>query len=445
MDDGKRGGAPANLAGSRDVFNRHMFPDGRGDDVQAGDLAGHQRVAAAAGPAGRDAPQLDSASEELGRATLARVVEYLRKRYPYSDLQLQQKSKIALLMPRGLCALTRDLHVLAQEEIVALLRYVFNHTLDPPFDPVRDRMRKLQCRFRMEDFDVRLTAYTCDDAAQLDGVEQDFSYKVWIRRHFRRQVSLAELGLDPSVVKALEALRYGLVLITGQHNAGKTTTAYSILDHINRSSHRHILTLEDPVEVRLEQVKSTISQRSIGENTPSFAAGLKQAMRMVPDVLFIGELRDAESAALALSYAEAGQLVIATMHGNSLEGALSRLINMFPASEQEARRRQLAAGLAVGLFQVLAPFKDNSGRMLAADALIARLAGKSMSEVPDLVARGDLSRLSEMWRGANPERSPFFRDTALLRGIKNGVLDRSLTAALMADPVAAQLLERAER
>jgi len=182
-----------------------------------------------------------------------------------------------------------------------------------------------------------------------------------------RVLSIEELGLPPLVANVARVSR-GLVLLTGPTGSGKSTTVAALLDWINRTRASHIITIEDPVEFIHTPLKSLISHRELGFDTPTFAGALKAALREDPDVVLVGELRDLETMSMALQAAETGLLVFGTLHTNSAVKAVDRLIDSFPAEEQEQVRTVLAEVLKSVVAQVLLK-KKGGGRVPAFEVL----------------------------------------------------------------------------
>jgi twitching motility protein PilT len=168
----------------------------------------------------------------------------------------------------------------------------------------------------------------------------------------------------------LAKLPRGLVLVTGPTGSGKSTTLASIIDRINETRSQHILTIEDPVEFLHHHKMSAVTQREIGLDSPSFDRALRSALREDPDVLLLGEMRDIESIQIALTMAETGHLVFATLHTNDAAQAVDRIIDVFPDWRQDQVRVQLAASLGAIIAQRLIP-KIGGGRVAAFEVLIA--------------------------------------------------------------------------
>ena len=184
--------------------------------------------------------------------------------------------------------------------------------------------------------------------------------------------TLDEYG-NPPIFKELIKKEKGLILVTGPTGSGKSTTLASMLHEINITERRHIITVEDPVEFVHKNVKSLFSQRDVGDNTASFAAALKYALRQDPDIILIGEMRDAETIGAALTAAETGHLVFGTLHTNSAPGTINRIIDVFTGEEQAQIRAQLASSLVAVVSQTLIP-KIGGGKVATQEILISNPA-----------------------------------------------------------------------
>jgi twitching motility protein PilT len=190
-------------------------------------------------------------------------------------------------------------------------------------------------------------------------------------------LTLEEIGA-PEVFKQLCDYNNGLVLVTGPTGSGKSTTLSAMINHINQNFPCHILTLEDPLEFIHEPAQSLISQREVGSHTESFASALRAALREDPDVILVGEMRDLETIQLAISAAETGHLVFATLHTNSAAKTVDRIIDVFPADRQSQIRTMLAESLRGVIAQQLPKRADGKGRCGAYEVLVATPAIRSL-------------------------------------------------------------------
>jgi twitching motility protein PilT len=182
-------------------------------------------------------------------------------------------------------------------------------------------------------------------------------------------ISIEKLGLPPIVNKLSERPR-GLILVTGPTGSGKSTTLAGMVDKINRERKGHIITIEDPIEFIHRHQNCMINQREVGADTKNFAAALKYALRQDPDVILIGEMRDLETIAAALTIAETGHLVLATLHTNSAAESINRIIDAFPAHQQSQVRAQLAFVLEGVVTQTLLPRAKGKGRVAACEVMV---------------------------------------------------------------------------
>ena len=184
--------------------------------------------------------------------------------------------------------------------------------------------------------------------------------------------TLDEYG-NPPIFKELIKREKGLILVTGPTGSGKSTTLASMLHEINLTERRHVITVEDPVEFVHKNIKSLFSQRDVGQDTASFAAALKYALRQDPDIILIGEMRDAETIGAALTAAETGHLVFGTLHTNSAPGTINRIIDVFDGDEQAQVRAQLATSLVAVISQTLIP-RVGGGKVATQEILITNPA-----------------------------------------------------------------------
>jgi twitching motility protein PilT len=182
--------------------------------------------------------------------------------------------------------------------------------------------------------------------------------------------ALEALGLPPSVAALADESR-GLVLVTGATGSGKSTTLAALVNRINESRPLHILTIEDPIEFLHQDITAVISQREVGFDTPSYASGLKSALRQDPDIILLGELRDLETIETALVAAETGHLVLSTLHTLDAPETINRIVSVFQPHHQAQIRHQLARVLRAAVSQRLLPKADGKGRVLAAEVLVS--------------------------------------------------------------------------
>jgi twitching motility protein PilT len=189
--------------------------------------------------------------------------------------------------------------------------------------------------------------------------------------------TLEEIGLPPIVAQLIRRPR-GMFLVTGPTGSGKTTTLASMVNHINETIDRHIITVEDPIEYYHPHKKSLVSQREVGVDVPSFSEALRRALRQDPDVILVGELRDLETIESALRAAETGHLVFGTLHTSSAHGTITRLVDQFPVNQQEQVRIQLADSLIAVLCQALLPRADVRGMIAAYEFLVVSSAVSNM-------------------------------------------------------------------
>ncbi len=189
--------------------------------------------------------------------------------------------------------------------------------------------------------------------------------------------SMEELGL-PKVLQELIDLDYGLILVTGPTGSGKSTTLAAMIDYINTNKDGHIITIEDPIEFIHKSKNCVVNQREVGSDTHSFSNALRSALREDPDYILVGEMRDLETISLALTAAETGHLVFGTLHTSSASKTVTRVIDVFPADQQDRIRVQLSESLQGVIAQRLYPRRDKLGRVAAFEILIATQAVRNL-------------------------------------------------------------------
>ncbi|MTI94926.1 MAG: type IV pilus twitching motility protein PilT [Firmicutes bacterium] len=224
-----------------------------------------------------------------------------------------------------------------------------------------------------------------------------------------------ELGL-PEVVHSFAKMKQGLVLFTGPTGSGKSTTMAALIDSINNEKSAHILTLEDPIEYIHEHKKSIVNQREVGQDTYSFSNALRAALRQDPDVILVGEMRDLETISIAVTAAETGHLVLGTLHTSTAPATVDRIIDVFPAHQQQQIRVQLAETLRGVVSQRLLPKRGSSGRVCATEILIGT------SAIKNLIREGKLHQIpTQMETGSKFGMHTF--DQSLKKLADMGVID----------------------
>lgn len=188
---------------------------------------------------------------------------------------------------------------------------------------------------------------------------------------------LEKLGM-PDVIESFAHLKRGLVLVTGPTGSGKSTTLAAIIDQINRTRRGHIMTIEDPIEFLHEHQGCIVNQREVGSDTHGFRTALKHVLRQDPDVILVGELRDLDTISVALTAAETGHLVFATLHTQSAQDTITRVVDVFPADQQQQVRTQLAATLQGVVCQTLVKTADGRGRAAAVEVMVCNSGIRAM-------------------------------------------------------------------
>jgi twitching motility protein PilT len=262
----------------------------------------------------------------------------------------------------------------------------------PPAVRVRGEVQRLQGYDPLTPEDTQQLLYrilSSEQQKQLELKRQlDFSHSLpglarfRVNVYFQRETIGAAFRLIPAELKTLEELGIpsslhqlaekprGLVLVTGPTGSGKSTTLAALIDEINRNRSEHILTVEDPIEFLHRHKRCIVNQREIGPDATSFAEALRAALRQDPDVILVGEMRDLETIATALTAAETGHLVFGTLHTQSAPSTIDRIIDVFPAEQQEQVRIQIASSLQGVVTQALLPTADGKGRVPALEILL---------------------------------------------------------------------------
>jgi twitching motility protein PilT len=265
------------------------------------------------------------------------------------------------------------------------------HVGRPPVIRIDGRLRSLETKSLEPEDTVALMKSVTPERNQQELQEEggtDFGFAFGDKGRFRVSVfrqkgnismvlrlipskimTFEEIGLPP-IVKSLCHRPRGLFLVTGPTGSGKTTTLATMIDYINRTRDDHIITIEDPIEYYHTHIRCCVTQREVGVDVPSFAEALRRSLRMDPDVVLVGEMRDLETMEAAIRAAETGHLVFATLHTTGAQGTINRIIDAFPVSQQEQIRVQLSINVLAVLSQTLLPRKGTPGRVAAYEFMV---------------------------------------------------------------------------
>ena len=236
---------------------------------------------------------------------------------------------------------------------------------------------------------------------------------------------LEELELPP-VMAEFSGYRSGIVLVTGETGSGKSTTLAALLDRINHTRSAHIITLEDPIEYIYTPDKCIINQREIGADTKSYADGLRSILREDPDVILIGEMRDLPTIETALTAAETGHLVFATLHTNSAADSIDRMVNVFPEGQQRQIRLQVSTTLRAVVSQQLLPRRSGHGRVAACEIMVVN------SAIRNLIREGKTPQI-DSFITMNAQSGSITMDSALQKLVQNGIVSRETALSYARD------------
>jgi twitching motility protein PilT len=249
-------------------------------------------------------------------------------------------------------------------------------------------------------------------------------------------VPIEKLGLPP-VVREFSKKPRGIVLVTGPTGSGKSTSLASLINEINETRDEHILTIEDPIEFLHQHKRCIVNQRELGADAPSFALALKAALRQDPDVILVGEMRDMETIGTALTAAETGHLVFATLHTQDAPQTIDRIIDVFPPEQQGQVRAQLAIGLQGVVTQTLIPTADGQGRCVAAEVLVPTAGVRNLiregktHQIYSLIQTGGAAGMQTM-------------DTSLAGLVREGKITLAAAEARSSQPAELRKLVHAE-
>ncbi len=319
----------------------------------------------------------------------------------------------------------------------------------PPTIRVRGRLTPLDGYPVLTPTDTREVVYSLLNNEQRQRLETDlqvdFAYAIPGRARFRvnayfqrtaigaafrlipAQITpIDELGLPPVIHEFAKKPR-GLVLFTGPTGSGKSTSLAAIIDEVNASSEQHIMTIEDPIEFLHGHKRCLVNQRELGSDAPSFAQALRAALRQDPDVILVGEMRDLETISTALTAAETGHLVFATLHTQDTPQTIDRIIDVFPPEQQHQIRVQLSVGLQGIVTQTLLPTADGAGRCLAAEVLVPTPA------IRNLIREGKTHQIYSVLQ-TSAAHGMQTMDASLASLVRAGTITRALAESRASSP-----------
>ncbi|MBC8472265.1 MAG: PilT/PilU family type 4a pilus ATPase [Planctomycetes bacterium] len=291
---------------------------------------------------------------ELGMLSILDMLKYFEKRgaMRVSDLHIKVDAPPAYRIDGDLVKLKGPnvTPKMAKQLLYPLLSSENLHKLRQQYS--------IDCSYRLGQLQFRINIFRENDG--LAGAIRALSLDI---------PPVEDIGFPNDVWKDIINLRHGLVLMTGITGAGKSTTIASIIHRISEKSACRIMSVEDPIEYIFPQKYSITSQRELGRDVSSFADGLKEMLRQDPDIIFVGEMRDAETISMTLMAAETGHLVFSTLHTRDATGTITRILDYFPEGRQSEVRNQMSLGLAYIICQKLVPKKDGTGRIVAMEIL----------------------------------------------------------------------------
>ncbi len=307
------------------------------------------------------------------------IIERYNEEYQFSDIHLKEDKPIMLRIDGDIMIPDED--IVSSAELQEFANDTLNEGQKNRLEEVRDVDLAIEigsCRFRANFF------YTADGlSAVLRKIETEIP-------------SMAQLNL-PHVMQTMAEKPNGLVLVTGPTGSGKSTSLAAIIDTINDTKKGHILTIEDPIEYIHHAKSCSISQREMGRDAESFASALRASLREDPDVILVGEMRDLETIQLALTAAETGHLVFATLHTSGAPNTINRIIDVFPAEQQSQVRAQLSQSLQMVVTQKLFKKSDEEGRVAAFEVMVCNHA------VRNLIREGKIFQIETVMQTARAE------------------------------------------
>ena len=307
------------------------------------------------------------------------IIERYNEEYQFSDIHLKADKPIMLRIDGDIMIPDED--IVSSAELQEFANDTLNEGQKSRLEEVRDVDLAIEigsCRFRANFF------YTADGLS------------VVLRKIETEIPSMTQLNL-PHVMQSMAEKPNGLVLVTGPTGSGKSTSLAAIIDTINATKKGHILTIEDPIEYIHHANNCSISQREVGRDAESFASALRASLREDPDVILVGEMRDLETIQLALTAAETGHLVFATLHTSGAPNTINRIIDVFPAEQQSQVRAQLSQSLQMVVTQKLFKKSDEEGRVAAFEVMVCNHA------VRNLIREGKIFQIETVMQTARAE------------------------------------------
>src|SRR5262245_7537393 len=308
----------------------------------------------------------------------------------------------------------------------------------PPVVRHQGRMRKLETKVLDSDDTTGLMKSITPDRCQQELQEQggsDFAIEytdgvrfrvaifkqrgsigMVLRRIPNKFLSFEDIGM-PEAIKRLITRPRGLLLVTGPTGSGKTTSLASMMNFLNENYDRHMITLEDPIEYFHSHKKCTVNQREIGVDVPNFSEGIRRALRMDPDIILVGEMRDLETIHAAIEAAETGHVVFGTLHTSSASSTINRIIDVFPKDQQDQIRTQLSTAMIGVLSQTLLPRRDNSGLVAAYEMMVVTPA------IQNLIRENKTYRIDSSIQTGKKD-GMFLLDEMLFRLWRQGTVDK---------------------
>mgnify|MGYP000707584273 FL=1 len=307
------------------------------------------------------------------------IIERYNQEYQFSDIHFKEDKPIVLRIDGDIMILDED--IVSSAELREFANDTLNEDQKSYLEEVRDIDLAIEigsCRFRANFF------YTADGLSA-------------VLRKIEAEIPTMEQFKLPQVAQDIANKSSGLVLVTGPTGSGKSTSLAAMIGNINHTQNGHIITIEDPIEYVHHADKCIVSQREVGRDAKSFASALRAALREDPDVILVGELRDKETIQLALTAAETGHLVFATLHTSGAPNTINRIIDVFPAGQQNQIRAQLSQSLQMVITQRLFKRTDKDGRIAAFEVMACNAA------VRNLIREGKIHQITNAMQTAKAE------------------------------------------